>query len=207
MAAVTPDVELLSAWRAGDAAAGNSLLRRHFDALYRFFAHKLDDEVEDLIQRTFLAIVRSKDAIREGASFRAYMFTVGRNELYRHLRDRRRSRDAIDFGSASIADLGTSPTAGVARRRERALLLAALRSIPLELQIVLELHYWEELTTAELAAALEIPQGTVKSMLRRAREQLEQRLRRLARGDHELRATLADLDAWVAAVRENARRG
>lgn len=201
------DIDLLAAWRAGDPGAGNALLRRYFDALYRFFAHKIDDEVEDLIQRTFLAIVRSKDAIREGSSFRAYMFTVGRNELFRYLRERRRSRDALDVGSVSVADLGTSPTGGVARRKDQALLLGALRSIPLDLQIVLELHYWEDMTTAELAAALEVPQGTVKSMLRRAREQLEQRLQRLARGGPEPQTTLADLEAWAAAIRDAARRG
>jgi RNA polymerase sigma factor (sigma-70 family) len=204
---VGSDIELLAAWRAGDPGAGNALLRRHFDALYRFFAHKIDDEVEDLIQRTFMAIVRSKDAIREGSSFRAYMFTVGRNELYRHLRTRRRDRDALDFGSVSVADLGTSPTGGVARSKDRAQLLGALRSIPLDLQIVLELHYWEDMTTAELAAALEVPQGTVKSMLRRAREQLEQKLKRSARGGSAPQSTLADLEAWAAAVREAARGG
>jgi RNA polymerase sigma-70 factor (ECF subfamily) len=204
---VGSDIELLAAWRGGDSSAGNALLRRHFAALHRFFAHKLDDGIEDLIQRTFLAIARSKDAVRDGSSFRAYMFKVGRNELYRHLRERRRDRDAIDFGSVSVAELGTSPTGGVARNNERAQLLAALRSIPLDLQIVLELHYWEELTTDELAAALAVPQGTVKSMLRRAREQIEQRLQRMARAGSAPQTSLADLAEWAAAVRGAARRG
>ena len=49
--------------------------------------------------------------------------------------------------------------------------MAGLRSIALELQIVLELHYWEQCSVAEIAAALELPEGTVKSRLRRGREQ------------------------------------
>ena len=195
------DIELLEAWRAGDARAGNDLLRRYFAALHRFFAHKVDDEVEDLIQRTMLALVRSKDAIREATSFRAYLFTVARNELYHYLSARRRSRDALDFGSVSVADLGTSPSAMVARRDEQAALLRALRAIPVELQIALELHYWEGMTTAELATALAVPQGTVKSMLRRAREQLEVRLRRTARPGVEPTATIEDLAAWARSIR------
>jgi RNA polymerase sigma factor (sigma-70 family) len=196
---VDTDTELLAAWRGGDAKAGNDLLRRHFAALRRFFAHKLDDEVEDLIQRTFLALVRSKT--REVSSFRAYLFTVARNELYRHLGARRRGRDAIDFGNVSVVDLGTSPSSMVARRGEQAQLLAALRAIPVDLQVALELHYWEGLTTAELAEVLEVPHGTAKSTLRRAREQLEARLRRLPRGGGAAPATLDDLEAWARELR------
>jgi len=204
----TADVELLEAWRAGDPHAGNTLLKRYFDSLYRFFANKVDDEIDDLIQRTFLALVRHKSAIREGSSFRAYMFTVARNEFYRHLRSRRRHRDPLDFGTVSLADLGTSPSGIVARRRDQELLLSALRTIPIDLQIALELHYWEGLTTAELGVALEIPHGTAKSTLRRAREQLRRRLQRIAKSNPAVATSLGDLDAWARSVRDaNRRRG
>ena len=49
----------------------------------------------------------------------------------------------------------------------------ALRHLPLDLQVVVELHYWEEHSTAQIATVLEVPQGTVKSRLRRARALLE----------------------------------
>ena len=201
------DLELLAAWQAGDTRAGNDLLRRHFAALHRFFAHKVDDEVDDLIQRTMLALVRSKQALREVASFRAYLFTVARHELYHHLSARRRGRDALDFGSVSVADLGTSPSAMVARRDDQAQLLRALRTIPVELQLALELHYWEGLTTAELATVLAVPQGTAKSMLRRAREQLQVRLRRSPRAGADPQASIEDLESWARAIREAARQG
>ncbi len=200
------DVELLEAWRAGDPEAGNTLLRRYFDSLYRFFANKVDDEVDDLIQRTFLALIRHKGSIRDGGSFRAYMFTVARNEFYHHLRSRRRRRDPLDFGTVSLADLGTSPSQFAARRRDQELLLKALRSIPVDLQIALELHYWEGMTTAELAAALEIPHGTAKSTLRRAREQLRRRLSSATEGQPEIAAGLSDLDAWARSARAPGRR-
>lgn len=201
------DVELLQAWRGGDQRAGNTLLRRYFDSLYRFFAAKVEDEVEDLIQRTFLALVRHRDAIREAASFRAYMFTVARREFYRYLRTRRRRRDPLDFGTVSLADLGTSPSAVVARRNDRALLLDALRRIPVQLQIALELHYWEDMSTAEIAAALEIPHGTAKSTLRRAREHLRRALEDDVAAVPELARSLEDLDAWARSVRATDRRG
>ena len=76
----TDDFETLDRWRAGDRAAGNELLRRHFDGLYRFFRNKVDEGVDDLIQRSFLACVESKDRFRKQASFRTYLFTVARHE-------------------------------------------------------------------------------------------------------------------------------
>ncbi|HFE46089.1 MAG TPA: sigma-70 family RNA polymerase sigma factor [Nannocystis exedens] len=201
------DVELLNAWRGGDPQAGNLLLRRYFDSLYRFFANKVEDEIEDLIQRTFLALVRHKEAIREGSSFRAYMYTVARHEYYHYLRSRRRRRDPLDFGTVSLADLGTSPSGLVARRRDQELLLFALRKIPIDLQIALELYYWGGLTTAELGAALEIPHGTAKSTLRRAREQLRRHLKSAATTPQDLASSLEDLDAWALSIRDaNDRR-
>jgi len=199
------DVTLLKAWRGGDQRAGSALLSRYFDSLYRFFAAKVGDEVDDLIQRTFLALVRHRDAIREESSFRAYLFTVARREFYHYLRTRRRRRDPLDFGTVSLADLGTSPSGIVARRKEQAVLLQALRRIPLDLQLALELYYWEELTTAELAVAFEIPHGTAKSTLRRAREHLRRALEKDVRASPDLARSLADLDAWARSLRNAAK--
>jgi len=169
------DFELLDQWRAGNTTAGSELLRRYFDNLYRFFSSKVDDEVEDLIQITLLACVRYQKSLEGVESFRAYLFTVARNELYRHLR-RRAKRDAIDFGDTSVIALGVSPTSVVARRQQQQRLVAGLRALPVDLQMLLELHYWEGLSTSELAAVTEAPQGTVKSRLRRARTLLAEAL-------------------------------
>ena len=201
------DVELLQAWRGGDQRAGNTLLRRYFDSLYRFFAAKVEDEVEDLIQRTFLALVRHRDAIREEASFRAYMFTVARREFYRYLRTRRRRRDPLDFGTVSLADLGTSPSAVVARRNDRALLLDALRRIPVQLQIALELHYWEDMTAKDCAEVLDIPVGTAKTRLRRGRQLLEEALAESATSQALLTRTLSDLEGWARKLRGQLDQG
>ncbi|MEX1367024.1 MAG: sigma-70 family RNA polymerase sigma factor [Nannocystaceae bacterium] len=195
------DFECLDRWRAGDRAAGNELLRRHFDSLYRFFSNKVDQGVDDLIQRTFLACIESKDRFRKQASFRTYLFTVARHELYRHFRKGKRFAESVDVGEMSVMDLGTSPSRVAAQRQEHKLLLRALRRIPLDLQLAVELFYWEGMTTAELAEVLEVPQGTAKSRLRRAREALELHMRQLAESPSVAESTLAHFDAWAAGVR------
>jgi len=193
------DEELFEAWRGGDAAAGTALFERYFDPLYRFLRGKVL-AVDDLLQQTFLACVKRKDALRDGAKFRSYMFTVARHELFEHWRQRKKRAGDVDVGELSIKDLGTSPSGVVARQAEHRLLLRALQSIPLDLQIALELHYWEGMTGPELAEVLEIPEGTVRSRLRRAQEALEAAMTELAEDPESLASTRADLDKWAASL-------
>ncbi len=200
------DYALLDAWQAGDREAGDRLLRRHVDALHRFFRNKVGDEVDELVQRSFLALVRAKDEFRRESSFRTFVFTVARRQLFRFFERRRRGERMDVLGSASVVDLGASPSGLAAEREEERLVLLALRRIPLDLQIAIELHYWEGLTTLELAQALGIPQGTAKSRLRRAREALEGVLPEVARSKAHLRATLSELDGWARSVRRLVER-
>ena len=103
------DWELLAAWRAGDAGAGNALVAAHFEAVSRFFRGKLGDDVEDLLQQTFLACVEGKDRIA-GVSFKSYLFGVATRRLFDHLRGRYRAGRPVSFSEISLADLGTTPS-------------------------------------------------------------------------------------------------
>jgi RNA polymerase sigma-70 factor (ECF subfamily) len=76
--------------------------------------------------------------------------------------------------------------------------------LPVDLQVALELHYWEDLSTAELAGILEIPQGTVKSRLRRAREALVTAIEQLSTDPQQRRETIDNLDQWAREVRAQA---
>ncbi len=206
---LSSDTELLERWRGGDVAAGSALFERHFDALCRFFRNKLDAEghgVDDLIQRTFLALVEHREQYRGDASFRTYLFTIARNELYAHLRRRGREGARFDPLVQSVQDHGPSPTGVMAHHREQRLLLEALRRIPIELQVVLELYYWEDLTAGELARVLELPEGTVRTRIRRGRQLLERALTELAEGETALASTMAGLDDWARSIRERAGR-
>jgi RNA polymerase sigma-70 factor (ECF subfamily) len=197
--AVRDDFQLLEAWRGGDEAAGRELFARYFDAVYRFFRNKIDDAAEDLVQQTFMGLVQGKDKFRGDASFRTYVFMIARKRLYTFLRDRDRARDPLEFHSTSIADLGlVSPSRAVAVRQEQQLLLQALRRLPLEMQVALELFYWEELSVTEIADVLETPVGTVKSRLQRARVRLDEILVHLSESDEALlKSTMDNFEVWA----------
>lgn len=172
------DVELLEAWRAGDNAAGSRLVRRHFDALYRFFSSKAAGHEEDLAQQTFMAITEGKHEFRGDSTFRAYLFGLARFHLLTHYRKKYRSPE-LDSVPSSLCDVGTSPTGALARREEHQLLQLALQQLPLDQRIALELTYHEELTLKEIAHVLDVPHNTVHSRIHRAKKRLREELSRL----------------------------
>nr|MCH9687101.1 sigma-70 family RNA polymerase sigma factor [Deltaproteobacteria bacterium] len=148
------DLELLDAWRGGDTQAGASLFERYFEPVYRFFRHKVGGDVDDVVQRSFLAMTEARVRLREGSSFRGYLFACARNVLHDHLRGLYRGTGSMDTGVTSLFDLGASPSAQVEERQDRRLLLAALRRIPLDEQLAVELYYWEGLSGREVADVL-----------------------------------------------------
>jgi RNA polymerase sigma factor (sigma-70 family) len=198
------DFDLLDAWAGGDLAAGSTLFERHFDTLYRFFRNKVDHELQDLMQRTLLACVEGRTRFRRESSFRTYLFQTARFQLYAHYRDLRRSKD-LDFAVITAADLQASPSGVIARKQDFRLLLEALRRIPVDHQIVLELSFWEELSGPEIAHVLGIPEPTVRSRLRRAGERLKAELECLGANPMQLRETTDDLHDWARRLAALAR--
>jgi RNA polymerase sigma factor (sigma-70 family) len=194
------DDDLLARWRESDRAAGDALFARHFDTVYGFFARRVHGDVSDLVQRTFLGMTEARDRIRGDASVRTFLFVIARRELHAHYEAQARGR-ALDFGVSSLEDLAPSPSSLLRHRDERALLAEALRRIPVDLQIVLELHYWQDMAGPEIARVIEAPEGTVRSRLRRALESLRERLSEL---DATRRSEWADealLESWTRSLR------
>jgi RNA polymerase sigma factor (sigma-70 family) len=193
------DAELMEAWRAGDTAAGRTLVDRHFDSAYRFFVTKAPTHAEDLVQETFLALVEGRDRVRDRGGFRPYLFGIARHRLYRFWRDRKgdnaedRPVDDLSDGVASVRD-------ALARHQEQKLLLQGLRRLPLHTQVLLELSYFEGLTDRELAEVEGIPVGTLKSRLRKARHDLEIEMAAVDSGEI-LASTTKNFDDWVASIR------
>ncbi len=195
------DAELLEAWRGGDKQAGAELFERHFETVRRFFVNKVSDSVEDLVQQTFLACVARRDSISPG-SFRGYLYAVARSKLYDHFRAGMRAVEPLDPERSSVVDLGFSPSEVLRAREDQQLLLQALRHLPIDLQIALELYYFERVRGKELEVALGLPGGTVRSRIRRGLEQLRRRVDQLAKNPALRRESAATIDAWARSIDE-----
>lgn len=205
------DWQLLEAWRGGDGASGEVLVGRYMGLLTRFFRNKVSnpEDVADLISDTMLACTRSKEHVREAGAFRSFLFSTATNMLRRYYRKKaKRVRESDDFASICVGDSDgpRSLASLVSLQEEGRLLVRALRKMPLDQQIVLELSYIENLNGAEIAEMLGIPQPTVYTRLRRGKEKLQAMVTELAQSPVLASSTLTGLHTWAARVREELSR-
>lgn len=196
----TSDRELLSAWRAGHRDAGHALVERHYAAVFGFFFGKVPSSAcEDLTQQTFEIVVRRRAGFRGEGTFRAFLFGVARFVLIGWVRRRRPFEPAED---SLIADPNTPSLAGLLADQKMACLVAtALRSLPLDDQILIELKHWESLTQAELAVLFAVPQPTVARRLQRATARLREAVNRLVADPHLGQLHLRNLDSCMRSIR------
>jgi RNA polymerase sigma factor (sigma-70 family) len=191
---------LLHRWRSGDPLAGNELTRRYYPNVRRFFDVKVPHFAEDLTQRTFLACLEHLDAFRGDSTFKTYLFGIARFQLLRHLRsqqaDEKFSR-VMQFGGPQPK---TSLSMVVAKRQEQHLLLLAYARLPTEQQIAVELFYWEDMRTSEIATVLEIPVSTVTTRLSRARAALRDAVIELTAPGRVRDELLTNLERWTRSL-------
>ncbi len=199
---MSDEAALVEAWRGGDIQAGERLVGAHLESVHRFFSNKVRGAADDLVQKTFLACAESLASFEGRSSFRAYLFGIARHVLYRYYRDADREFDPLTRSAGAALVEEASPADRVATRQEQKLLLRGLRELPLELQTLVELAYWEGLSDRELAEVVEVAPGTVKSRLRKARQLLEEQLTRLAPNPQLLATTQQSLRAWAEGIRE-----
>lgn len=194
------DYRLLERWSTGDSTAAQELTRRYYGGLRRFFEIRVPRVAEDLTQKTLLAAV---DAVRRGrvhTAFRAYLFGIARKQLLMHLRDDKRYDELRGFDDPPGGTVHTSLSGVVARRQEQQLLLQALVELPADLQVVVQLYYWEGMPTAEIGVAVEIPASTVTTRLARARELVRRRIEQMRTPPAVRDALLRDLAGWTRSL-------
>ncbi len=198
----TDDFGLLQRWRSGDAAAGNLLTARHYHGVLRFFEGRVPRAAQDLTQNTFLACVEAMEQERVYSSFRAFLFGIARNHLLRHLREDRQLARRRDFDASPTGLVApvTSVSALISRSQEQHFVLRALVALPVEHQVVLQLRYWENLDSREIAEATGVNASTIRTRLQRAKSLLEQEIRRMKVPPPVQRSLLRDLEGWTRSV-------
>jgi RNA polymerase sigma-70 factor (ECF subfamily) len=170
----------------GDAAAWDLLVRTHtrrvYSLCYRFTNN--DSEAQDLTQEVFLRIFKTVKSFRaDEGSFTTWMARLTRNLLIDNYRRRRQDRvtDSIEPQLPVLEEQlagSTRPDGILAGREAREQLHAGLQRLSPELRETLILRDLEEMEYREIARVLNIPEGTVKSRLNRARAELARILMR-----------------------------
>lgn len=150
------------------------LVADHHAALYRYALHLSGSvhDAEDLTQQAFLVAQTKLDQVRTAACIRSWLYAVLRNAFLRQFR-----RGPPVLAADYDLDLNDIPDDALAETEvdgER--LRIALSGLPDEFRVVLLMFYFEEKSYREIAAALELPLGTVMSRLSRAKGHLRFRL-------------------------------
>lgn len=199
----TDEVELLKAWRNGNRHAGDTLLRKHFSTLHRFFINKVPEQVvPDLIQETMLGCIGSVANYRQEAGFKGYLLGIARNKVYRYYRRFGRKEGKLDPSADVVVELIDEKRVSsiLARRAEQELILRALRRIPLDEQIALELSYWEDLKGAVCAEIMELPLSSFRHLLRRAKQSFAEAIEEGPGTSIEKRTISQQMESWIAGI-------
>ena len=152
--------------------------RAEFPALHRYLRRRVGAAAaDDLASETFAVAYVRWESFDESRPLRPWLYGIASNLAQHQWRSERRkllayARTGVDPVTADLEEAHARADAG-AQRRQLAAALAALRD---EDRDILLLHAWADLTDAEIAAALSLPVGTVKSRLHRTRTQLGNRL-------------------------------
>ncbi len=166
------------------------LVDRHIDFVARVLRNLgvPDADVDDAVQRTFIAVSNRLNDIRAGAE-KAFLFRTAANVAAHGRRSLARRREVSEEHAPEQHELVETPEALTDQHRARKLLDQALDELASDLREVFVLFEIEELTTSEIAQALSIPQGTVASRLRRARVAFQEALRKHTSATAKLEAS------------------
>jgi RNA polymerase sigma-70 factor, ECF subfamily len=182
------DEQLISDYRAGDAPAFETLVRRHHDDLIRFLLRLVGNRAvaEDAFQETFLQVHLSAESFDPTRRFKPWLFTIaankGRDALRRNARRRALDLSApisgasgggdSDSGGRTFVDLMAvdlpGPDAAMDAEERSRKVQQAVDRLPWALREILLLAYFQRMSYTQIAESLEIPLGTVKSRLHSA---------------------------------------
>ena len=161
-----------------DLSAFDAVFDRHFDDIHRFVARRLGRDVaDDLTATVFVEAYAGRASYDAGAGpVRPWLFGIATNLMRRHHRTEERrlrayARHGVDPIAADPGDLERVDATGDGPRLARALAKLARRD-----RDVLLLYAWADMTYDDIAQALGVPVGTVRSRLSRARQGMQARL-------------------------------
>jgi RNA polymerase sigma factor (sigma-70 family) len=172
--AAQTDAEAMTAAR-DDPGAFVVVFDRHFDAIFRYLRRRVGrTRGEELAAETFARALASVDRFdSQYADARPWLYGIAVNLLRRHLRDEERELRA--YARTGLDPLGAEEPLLEEAERAPEIAAALAELAPVEREVLL-LYAWADLGYAEIAAALDVPVGTVRSRLSRARTRVREQL-------------------------------
>jgi len=172
------ELRLIERARAGDASAIEGLVRRYQGSLHAFLLRRCGrpDLAEDLVQESFVRVLRSLDRFDPRFRFSTWLFTIGRRLLVNHFQKMRPAYDS-EIVESWRGD-GTPPSDPVIERERRESVLTlvehAMEGLNPRQREIVRMFHEQGRQIPEIARELGIPEGTIKSHLHRARRRMQE---------------------------------
>lgn len=171
------DYRLMRAIQNGDMVAFNELVDRYKNRLMNVIGRMLSsrEEAEDIVQETFVRVYQHRQSFNFQHCFSTWIYTIGLNLARNELRRRKKFKfyEISDMqGNESELSVDAKIPSGLPKALD-----AAMRSLPEKYRMAFVLRDIEELPYEEVAKVLNVPLGTVKSRVNRARMMLRDKLK------------------------------
>ena len=166
----------------GDQNAFARLVERYTGMVYNLAVQRVGNhhDAEDLTQSVFFKVWQALPNFRGDAAFSTWLYRMTVNAATDHLRQKGRREAPLSLDDPDLpqtADLTPGPAEAVQKKERQEALVQAIHALPDQARTVLLLREFEGLSYEEIAQALELPLGTVRSRLARARTALAKNLR------------------------------
>jgi RNA polymerase sigma-70 factor (ECF subfamily) len=185
---VNDDARLIDEALAGQTVAFSHLVRKYQDRLYNTMVHVLgsNEDAHDVVQDAFVQAFMKLDTFQRTSTFYTWLFRIAHNTALSFHR-RRRTADSVDrireLGGGEPVDDGPGPGDRLEQQERVSQVQAALATLTEEHRTILVLREMDNFEYDMIAEMLELPVGTVRSRLHRARVQLREELKRVLQED------------------------
>jgi len=184
------DLELVKKAKQNDPKAYEKLLTKYRKSVYYMLLKMVNnpDDAEDLTQEAFAKAFNSLHKFDSKYAFSTWLFRIATNNCIDFIRKKRIQTVSIDTPyendegdnmSFDIKDPKLGPDDLMLKKQRKEYLQKAVENLPAKYKRLVELRYFQELSYDEVAKELELPLGTVKAQLFRARELLGQELKHM----------------------------
>jgi RNA polymerase sigma-70 factor (ECF subfamily) len=166
------DEELMSQVKGGDRSALRELYERYSAPLCAFLGQMLHNHAEaaDILHETFLGVWETAAGFRDNHSFRAWLYTIGRNKAIDRMR--KSAREVLGEPDPNLPDLDPDPEQAAAASEDESRVRACLEKLSAGHRRVVSLAFFEGMTYREIAEVEGLSEGTVKSRVFHAKQLL-----------------------------------
>ncbi len=179
------DEDLIFSFQQGEVLAFDEIVKRYKDPLMNFVYRFLGDSIEseDVVQETFLRVFRNKHAYKKIAKFSTWIYTIAGNLAKTELRKRKKrnihSLSEIGFEDKDyeISDESQSPEKNTNSSMYDEIIQREIQQLSPKFREVVILRDIQELSYEEISKIIDVPLGTVKSRVNRARLRLQEKLK------------------------------